>query len=59
MTKIERQETRERFEELKEASLPLLAYLNKYYHPHCYAVVTEGSVEIVEGQEACPLPIRD
>ena len=52
-------ESQNRSEELKEASLPLLNYLNKYYHPHCYAVVTEGRIEIVEGKEACPLPIRD
>lgn len=46
-------------EELKEAALPLLEFLNKYYHPHAYAIVTEGRVEIVEGDMVCPLPIRD
>lgn len=57
--KMANEERQNRFEELKEASLPLLNYLNKYYHPHCYAIVTDGRVEIVEGQEACSLPIRD
>lgn len=46
-------------EELKEAALPLLEFLNKYYHPHAYAIVTEGRVEIVEGSISAPLPIRD
>lgn len=46
-------------EELKEAALPMLEFLNKYYHPHAYAIVTEGRVEIVEGAMACPLLIRD
>ena len=57
--KMTNEERQNRFEELKEASLPLLKYLNKYYHPHCYAIVTEGRIEIVEGQEGCPLPARD
>jgi hypothetical protein len=46
-------------EELKEAALPMLAFLNKYYHPHAYAIITEGRVEIVVGDLASPLPIRD
>lgn len=45
--------------ELKQATMPLLQFLNKYYHPHAYAVVTEGSVEIVEGVLCSQLPIRD
>ena len=46
-------------EELKEAAAPLLELLNKYYHPHAYAVVTEGRVEVLEGSMAAPLPVRD
>ena len=46
-------------EALKEAATPLLEFLNKYYHPHAYAVVTEGRVEVLEVSMAAPLPIRD
>lgn len=49
----------EKCEELREAAMPLLAFLNKYYNPHTYAVVAEGRVEIVEGDMFAPLPIRD
>lgn len=46
-------------EELRKASLPLLEFLNKYYDPHCSAIVTEGRVEIVSGEMSVGLPIRD
>lgn len=46
-------------EELKEASLPLLEFLNKHYDPMCYAIVTEGNVQIVRGEMGVPLPVRD
>jgi ABC-type phosphate/phosphonate transport system substrate-binding protein len=36
-------------EELKTASKPLMDYLKKNYHPHVTAIVTNNSVEIVEG----------
>lgn len=52
-------ETEIKFKELEEAALPLLEFLNKYYNPHCYAIVTEGRVEIVSGEMSAPLPIRD
>lgn len=45
--------------ELKSAAMPMLAFLNKYYHPHAYAVITEGNVEIVIGDMSVPLPVRD
>ena len=48
-----------RREELEKAALPLLEFLNKYYNPYAYAVVTEGKVEIVESNMACRLPVRD
>lgn len=44
--------------ELTEAAMPLLAYLNKYYDPMCYAVVTEGRVEVFRAERSAPLPIR-
>ncbi len=46
-------------EELRSAAMPLLELLNKYYHPHTYAVVTEGYVEIFEGSMGVSLPVRD
>lgn len=46
-------------EELKEASKPLLEFLNKYYHPHAYVIVTEGRAEVLEGVLATSLPVRD
>jgi len=51
--------TYELIKELEEAAMPLLNYLNKYYNPHCYAVVTEDSVEILSGERCGILPIRD
>lgn len=46
-------------DELEQAAMPLLEFLNKYYNPHTYAIVTEGSVEIVVGDMGAPLPVRD
>lgn len=46
-------------EELVAAAMPMLELLNKYYHPHAYAIINEGNVEIVVGDMAAPLPIRD
>lgn len=46
-------------EELRKASLPLLEFLNKYYDPHCSAIVTEGRVEIVSSEMLVGLPVRD
>lgn len=45
--------------ELQAAAAPLLALLNEYYDPMCYAVVTEGRVEIVRAEQGAPLPVRD
>ena len=52
-------EFRKMSEELYEASLPLLEFMNKYYCPHDYAILTEGRVEIVCGNMGIPLPVRD
>lgn len=46
-------------EELTQAAMPLLELLNKYYHPYAYAVVTEGSAQILEGDIGVLLPVRD
>jgi hypothetical protein len=53
------EEYKKRSEELQKASLPLLEFLNKYYNPHTYAVVTEGRVEIVSCEMTASLPVRD
>lgn len=52
-------ETQKKLEELKEAALPLLNFLNEHYCPHTYALVTEGRVEILEGSMFAVLPVRD
>lgn len=49
----------QKHEELVKAAMPLLEFLNKYYHPHACAIVTEGRVEVVEGDIGAPLPVRD
>lgn len=46
-------------EELAEAAMPLLNLLNKYYDPHCSAIISEGRVEVVTELMGTPLPIRD
>ena len=53
------EEYQKRSKELKEASLPLLEFMNKYYCPHDLAILTEGRVEIVCCDMCVPLPIRD
>ena len=47
------------FQELTEAAMPMLEYLNKHYNPHTTAVITEGRVTIVSDEINCPLPVRD
>ena len=47
------------FQELTEAAMPMLEYLNKHYDPHASAVITEGRVTIVSDEINCPLPARD
>lgn len=56
---MNKEEYQERSKELKEASLPLLNFMNKYYCPHDSAILTEGKVEIVCGDMTIPLPVRD
>lgn len=45
--------------ELMTAAMPLLEFLNRYYDPHAYAIVTEGRVEVVRGEVSAMLPVRD
>lgn len=41
--------TPEQLASLKEASRPLMLWLNEHCHPHCEAHVDQCSVEITEG----------
>lgn len=52
-------EEKEKFDELKLASKPLIDFLNKYYNPMCYAVVTEGRVIVLSTEMGIPLEVRD
>jgi hypothetical protein len=44
---------------LKEAAKGLHDILCKYYHPHAIAIVSQNSVEILEGDMGAPLPVPD
>lgn len=52
-------ENKQLCDELVAAATPLLEFLNRHYDPHAYAIVTEGRVEIVRGEIAALLPVRD
>lgn len=49
----------DKFKELKQASKPLIDFLNKYYDPMTTAIVTEGRVDIVRNEMGMPLEVRD
>lgn len=44
----------QQLEDLKQAALPLIQYLNKNLHPHVTAIVTPTSVELLEGLMSYP-----
>jgi len=48
-----------KFSELKQASKPLIDFLNKYYNPMTIAIVTEGRVDILSNEMGMPLEVRD
>ncbi|WP_297419171.1 hypothetical protein [Clostridium sp.] len=50
---------KDKFEELKEISQPLVNFLNKHYNPHTIAIVKEGRVEILIEDMCVPLEVRD
>ena len=52
--KLQQKEVRQRCEELRQASLPLIKYLAENYHPHVTTIVTSTSVELLEG--ICSVP---
>ena len=49
--------TKEQSEEFKEASKPLVKWLNENCHPHVTVIVTPGRAELSEG--ICSRPIVD
>ena len=53
------EEMQKDFQEITEAAMPMLEYLNKHYDPHASAVITEGRVTIVRDEISCPLPVSD
>ncbi len=44
----------ERFNKLKQASIPLIKYLCENHHPHITAIVTGTGIEIMEGLMSFP-----
>jgi hypothetical protein len=44
----------EKFNELKQASIPLIKYLCENHHPHVTAIVTATGIEIMEGLMSFP-----
>lgn len=57
--KVPKEKRDKMFAELKEASKPLIDFLYKYYHPHATIMITQASVEVVEGDMAFPNELRD
>lgn len=51
--------SQEQLEEFKTACLPVMEYLNKYYNPMCYAVITEGNGLVLSIEAGVNLPVRD
>lgn len=48
-----------KFDELKEASKPLLEFLHKYYDPMTSITITEGYIKVQVTDMSMPLEIRD
>lgn len=48
-----------RFDELKEASKPLVEFLNKYYSPMTSILITEGYIKIMTEDIGMPLKVRN
>ena len=46
-------------QELMDAAMPMLEYLDKHFAPHATAIIKEGRVTIVRDEVSVPLPIRD
>lgn len=46
-------------DELYQASLPLVDFLYKYYHPHARIIITQTEVEVVEGDMVRVFDLRD
>jgi hypothetical protein len=46
-------------EELEKAAQPLIDILYKYYNPHTKIIVEYDYVEILSGEMAIPIKLRD
>ena len=44
---------------LRKRQKPLVDFLNKHYNPMTIAIVRESRVEILTGEMAMPLEVRD
>ena len=56
---LTQEENQKRSDELKEAATPLVDYLYKYGCPHSCIIVAEDHVEMLSGDCAVPLEVRD
>lgn len=54
MTKKKPPEMSEKMDKLKEAAMPLIKYLNENHDPHATVIVTNTSVELMEGSMRIP-----
>lgn len=52
-------EQERKFRELREASAPLVEYMNNNYCSHDMVIVQQGRVEVVCGQMTIPFPVRN
>jgi len=53
------QQLKDKFNELEIAVQPLIEFMNKYYDPMSYAVLTEGRCEILRNDMGIALKVRD
>lgn len=57
--RLESDENRKKYLELKEAAKPLVDFLYKYYDPHTTVLVTQSHTEVCEGYLVVPNDLRD
>lgn len=53
------EDVKDKFEELKELSEPIIEYLNNNYEPHAWIVIREGRIDVVSEEISIPLEGRD
>lgn len=47
--------TKQQQKEFETAAVPLLEWLNKNCHPHIFAIVEPGRIELMEGVYSTPV----